>query len=138
MDKNLVVQDWYQALVEECDAIVTETVFLARWQLIEGYHKLGSRILEDYKNFERQNVYGKDIVQCIARSTGKSKRTIYYAIQFASKYKDINELPEGKNISWYKVCTKLLPETNKEDLGCSHLYTEVVTLCKACNHRISL
>ncbi len=133
---NLTTQDWYQALVEECDAIITETIFNSRWELIKGYHALGKRILEEQGNFERYKIYGKDIVQDIAKSTGKSKRTIYYAIAFATKFPDVNTLPEGKNISWYKVCTKLLPESRKGEPHCEHEEVIEVKVCKTCNHQM--
>ncbi len=108
--KELEQQEWYSSLTEDCDAIITETVFNSRWELIKGYHELGKRILLDLPKFEEYKAEGESAVQCIAKSTGKSQRTIYYAIKFARKYDDINQLPEGKNISWYKVCNQVLTE----------------------------
>lgn len=136
MNTELITQDWFNALIEECDAIITETVFNSRWEVLEGYHKLGKRILEEHNNFERNKIYGQEIVQRIAKSLGKNKRTIYYAIQFAQKYADLNQLPEGKNISWHKVCTKILPKGREEDLACKHEEFIMVKVCKTCHHRI--
>ena len=139
MNKQLKTEEWFAALLEDCDAIITETVHNARWDTIRGYHDLGKRILQENHNFERSKVYGEDIVQCIAKSIGKSKRTIYYAIRFAEQYEDINSLPEGKNISWYKVCTKVLPAAT-QNLGtdCGHDEIEEVMIkrCKCCNKKI--
>lgn len=42
-----------------------------------------TRILEDNHNFERNKIYGKEIVQHVAISLGKSERTLYLAVQFA-------------------------------------------------------
>ena len=39
--------NWYQDLVEECKAIITEAVFTSRWALVEGYWNLGKRITEE-------------------------------------------------------------------------------------------
>jgi len=66
-------------MIGDCRSIITECEFTARWALIEGYHTLGKRILQEHNNFERQKIYGKDILQCIAKSLDKSKSTIYSA-----------------------------------------------------------
>ncbi len=103
-------EEWYQALIEECQAIITESVFTSRWTLIEGYHMLGKRIPEENANFRKAKVYGKKITQRVATSLNKSQRTIEQAIQFAKKYPELDELPEGKNISWHKICNYYLPQ----------------------------
>ena len=54
--------DWYIALIEESQAILTEAEFQARWALVEGYHRIGKLILEQYPNFEREKIYGEKIV----------------------------------------------------------------------------
>jgi len=105
---NLNSQDWYIQLLEDSKAILVETEFSARWALVEGYHELGKRILEDKQKFEDSG-YGKKIVQCIGNSLGKSENTIYYAIQFARKFPNLETLPEGKDTSWYRICNELLP-----------------------------
>lgn len=109
MPINLVEQEWYSELIEECKNIITETIFTSRWALVEGYHKLGERILEENDNFERVKIYGQEIVQRVATSLEKSGRTIQFAIQFAKKYPSLDSVPEGKNISWHKICNKYLP-----------------------------
>jgi len=38
------IQEWYDLLVEDCKAIVTEAVFTSRWALVQGYWELGQRI----------------------------------------------------------------------------------------------
>ena len=50
-------QEWYENLVEECKAIITEAVFTSRWALVEGYWKLGERVSGENKNFERNAIY---------------------------------------------------------------------------------
>lgn len=112
--EEIETQEWYIHLIEQCQAIITEAGFHSRWMLIEGYHQLGKRILQDYDNFDRVKIYGQEIVQCIAISLEKSPRTIYQAIQFAKQYPDLSLLPEGKNISWYKIVNKYLPKSKNE------------------------
>lgn len=123
MDDTIILKpdniepEWYAALIEECKAIITETIFNSRWALVEGYHALGVRILEENDNFERAKIYGEKILQRVAQSLKISRRMVYYAIQFARKYPDLAKVPEGKNITWKKLITKYLPapkETKNE------------------------
>lgn len=102
-------QEWFIALVDECQAIITETEFTARWALIEGYHLLGVRLLEAHDNFERAGIYGREIASRVSQSLGKSRRTVERAVQFARQYPDLAELPGGKAVSWRQICNELLP-----------------------------
>lgn len=106
--------DWYDVLVDECKAIITEAVFNSRWALVEGYHQLGERIVNE-TNLDRKEVYGKKILQGLAKSIGVGERTLYYAVQFYDKYPSLDMLPDGKNISWNKIITKYLPAPKKLD-----------------------
>lgn len=106
--------DWYNALIEECKAIITETEFTARWALVEGYHHLGKRIASDpeFVKFSKGN---NSSLQRVANSLGKSPRLIYYAVQFAEKYPSLDKVPGGKAVSWRDVCHKLLPAPKAKD-----------------------
>jgi len=106
---KLIKQEWYQHLVEECKAIITEAVFTSRWALVEGYHVLGKRMRKD-NNVTEFAKGSKTFVQDLARNLNTSDRTIYYALQAFDKYPDIQKLPEGKNITWNKLITKYLPK----------------------------
>jgi len=101
--------DWYQVLVEDCKAIITEAVFSSRWALIEGYHQLGERLLTD-ASYQRHAKGNKSSVQDLAQNIGTSERTIYYAMQFYEKFPRLDLLPDGKNISWNKIVKQYLPE----------------------------
>ena len=87
------------------------------------------RILEENDNFKRKKIYGKEIVKHISESLQIGERRIYYAIQFARKYpnleKFLNKAEEGKNLSMTKVIRKYLPEPQKEKeerlKRCKHL-----------------
>ena len=39
--------EWYQSLIEDSKAIITEALFTSRWALVEGYHALGKRIRKE-------------------------------------------------------------------------------------------
>ena len=102
----LADQEWYQHLIEDCKAIITERKFNASWKLIQCKWEIGDRILKENDNFERAKIYGKEIVRRVALSLNARKREIYLCIQFRKKYPDLNELPEGKAITWHKIVHK--------------------------------
>lgn len=114
-DEIIVREEWFDALVEDCKAIVTEAVFTHNWSLVEGYHQLGERIVTDsnYKKWEQ----GKAgvVLSDLIKLTGIAAPTIYRAIRFYEKYPDLSLLPEGKNVTWNKVITKYLPEEKEEE-----------------------
>tara|TARA_Y100000310_G_C20579340_1_gene762157 strand:+ start:114 stop:872 length:759 start_codon:yes stop_codon:yes gene_type:complete len=85
-----------------------EAEFTSRWVLVEGYHSLGLRILQENNNFEREKIYGQEIVKRVSISLGKGTRTIRKAVQLAREYPDLALLPEGKNTSWHKICNTYL------------------------------
>ena len=128
-NQEISVEKWYQALVGDCQGIISEAVFISRWALVEGYHNLGKRILEEHDNFERNKIYGEGIVRGLAQSLNMSSRILWYSIQFVQKYPDLSKVPEGKNITWNKIITKYLP-TSKEKPNVSY-YLE----CPKCGYR---
>ena len=135
---EIETQEWYIHLIEQCQAIITEAGFHSRWSLIEGYHQLGERILQEHDNFNRAKIYREEIVQRVANSLGKSSRTIYHAMQFARQYPDLNLLPEGKNISWHQIVDKYLPE-KKEDKKEQIKDSSVISvICPRCGHQFKI
>lgn len=76
-------------------------------------------------------------MQRLAESIDASPRTVWYAVQFARKFPDLNKagLPDGKNVSWTKLTRQYLPQYGGED--CEHKETETITQerCIRC-HRI--
>lgn len=106
MSKELIKQEWYENLIEECRVIITEAVFTSRWALVEGYWKLGERIREEGDKITK-------LLQQVAVDTKVSERTLWYALQTYDKYPDINKIPEGKNITWKKLITKYLTAPKK-------------------------
>ncbi len=114
MTTDLTVQsESFQALVDECKAIITETVFTSRWALVEGYHQLGERIQTD-EEWQKYAQGNNERLQGLAKNIGISGRTLYYAIQFYDKYPKLDLVPDGKNISWSKLITKYLPKVARE------------------------
>ena len=104
----------YDALIEDLKSILVEGVYASRWRLIETYHQLGMRILEDASFQKHAKGNESSFLPHVAGIIGISERTLYRAIQFAEKYPIIEKLPEGKNISWTKIIRKYLPEPKGE------------------------
>ena len=107
-------EQWFNSLVEDCKDIVTESSFTSRWSLVEGYHLLGSRILQDEVKLTQGGTDLRKRLQELAKFIGKRERSLYYAVEFVRKFPDINALPEGKDINWYRIIHKYLTtETDK-------------------------
>jgi len=123
-------QEWYQSLVDDCQTIFVEGVFNAKWTLIETYHGVGSRIIAETASFERANIYGQNIVQDLAQAIGKSTRTVHYAIALATQYPDLNDLPEGKNISMNRLITKYLTAPKDVPARPATYYNGLATLTR--------
>lgn len=105
---NLTIKSWYSELVSECQAIFTEKFFNHRWELVELYHLIGTRILEESKNAK-----WSELIKPLSLDLNIHERNLYYAVKFAEKFPDINSLSEGKNCSWSKV-RKMLPAHPQE------------------------
>ena len=122
---ELIKDEHYQLLVEQIRVTITEAVHNSRWALIEGYWNVGKLIRE---NFTGDNLTKR--LQGLAVDVGTSQRTLWYALQFYDKYPSLDQVPEGKNISWNKLITKYLPETTRE----TQEYENWVE-CPNCHHR---
>ena len=48
--QNELQTDWFNHLIDDCQNIIVEAEFTSRWVLVEGYHALGTRILQEYNN----------------------------------------------------------------------------------------
>ena len=112
-----ITADELQSIIDDVKATITETKFIARWVLVEGYHKIGER-LQGVKN-KRQ------LIVTVTQQTGVKERNLYRAIQFYEMYPDLNKLPEGKDTSWHNICNKYLPAPKDEP-------EPVTCVCPAC------
>ena len=139
--KNEIIEikkdEWYQELVEEGKAIMTEAVFTSRWALVEGYWNLG-KLIRDEKHLKKwaQKEAGA-VLQGLAKDLGIPMRTLHYALKSYDKYPKTSQIPEGKNITWNKLTTKYLTgrKSEKEE-ECEHEDTYTITICRECGQRI--
>ena len=127
MTEAITIQPWYQTLVDELKDIIIESEFTARWTVVEGWHMVGKRILQDEANFTNGGYTLDGLSKQVATSLEKSQRTVEYAIQFARKYPELNECPVGKEASWHSVC-KLLSSPSGE----TKQQKEDFIVCKSC------
>ena len=118
-----IIESWYTSLIEDLTDLIIEKTFTSRWELIDCYHRVGTRILQENDNFERAKIYGENILQGLAKSIGRSQRTLSYAVKFAKLYPDLNLLPEGKTVSWNHIINKYLTDgTEKKVVKKADLY----------------
>lgn len=115
LPEEIATAEWFTTLLDDAKSIIVEHEFTSRWALIEGYHALGKRILEENDNLNRTATYGKGIVNAISQSIGKNPRSVHYAVAFARQFENLDSLPEGKNVSWFKITQKYLPKPKDED-----------------------
>jgi N6-adenosine-specific RNA methylase IME4 len=110
-------EEWFQGMVQECQAAIVEAVFRSRWSILEGWHAVGQAIIAEKANIEKSGASEEGVVSRLSQAMSVSKRSLWRAVQFARRYPDLNTLPDGKNITWNKVCSELLPEHRKEKEG---------------------
>lgn len=129
INNKLTTNKWYKDLKLDCNNIISKGILRAKWELVEAYHQLGKRILLENDNFKRNKIYGHGIAQRLATDLNLSVRNIYRAMQFSKKYPDLQKVPEGKNVSWYKICNKYLSESVELD---SEVREELRHACPLC------
>ena len=111
--------EWYENFVEEARAIIVETATNSRIEVIKGKWLLGKLVTEKENLFERAG-YGDKVIETSARDIGMSASHLWKCVQFYKKFqfnefdRVERELPEGKNISWFKLYTQYLPESTEE------------------------
>lgn len=106
------MNDELESLIADCKSIYVEKDFESRWARVEMYHQIGERI----KQSQVYKCDGSKIFVTVTKNTGIKERNLYRAVQFVEMFPDLNKLPEGKNVSWHKICNDYLPKpTDKEE-----------------------
>ena len=111
----------YQSLLEDIRDIITTKGTEARMTVIETKWLIGKDIVDSLVKLKRFE-YGKGIVEQLAKDLKISASGLYKCLQFykqfpADSFDDVlSKLPEGKNLSWYKITQQYLPDvkTNKK------------------------
>lgn len=119
-DLSLRNEEWYQSLVTEVKAIVIERSLNSRLEIIQGKWEIGQRVNDENDNLERNKVYGKKIVENIAKDIGISSSDLYFCTKFHKEFKAdtfedvLAKLPDGKDLSWYKITQKYLGKRDEK------------------------
>ena len=112
-DEALNANGWMQALADDIKAIHVERIYRARQEVIICYHEIGERIVTD-ANWQKWQRGNENKLSYMTELSGISERDLRRAIQLYEKYPRIEKLydeaDEGKNLSWYKVVNKYLPD----------------------------
>lgn len=136
--KQLQDHEWYQALLEELKAIMTEGIFNMRDIVLTMKWNVGNRILEDKDKHQKGITY---LVQHIAANGKWQERELWNCIKFNRKYPGNTfeeaitkkPLPEGKNTSWNKICNLYL--SGKVE-NCQHKWQEqIYWKCEKCSQK---
>ena len=139
---NLITSEWFYVLIEDCKTTIVEKRYRVAIEVLEMKWQLGDRILQDTGNFERAQIYGRQIIVTVSKALDCSEREIYRCIQFRKKYPELNDLPEGKNITWHKIVNQYLPEKSKSEEDnpeqeCQHEKVEILIRCARCRERLA-
>ena len=126
-NQQLTKQDWWAALVEECHATYDQKTYESKMTIVEMWHMIGTRIIEDIPKFEAMGIEEGKVSALVANHADLGIRSVQRAIQFARKYKSVEKLPGGQyKQSWHKVCNELLPAPREKDeeeqKECSHKF----------------
>lgn len=119
-DTGIQNEEWYQGLIEDCRAIIVERSMNAKMEVIEGKWELGQRITEENVKMDRKEIYGKKIIENLSRDLGASTTDLWNCVKFykqleVKEFGDvIAKLPEGKNVTWYKITLWLGGRTEEE------------------------
>jgi hypothetical protein len=125
--------DWYDALVEECTAIVVEKSKIARQEVLEMYLLLGARILE-----ESRHAPVSKLVESVSGDIGVGKTNLWKAVAVVKKYgSDPNKLPiEGATLSWNKAKNLVTaPTAVGLEVACRHKDFYTLKICRSCGYR---
>jgi hypothetical protein len=127
MEKALITEKWIEDLAQDIQAAISTKVFEARWALIELYHYIGGEIkkaLDEHPDYSKD-----DVITVLSKKLDRSRRTLYYAVEFYETYPDLNMLPEGPNISWNKIVTKYLTTPKEKVEEREHEHKWVCVIC---------
>jgi len=114
-------EEWYKLLLDDLKAIITESVFTSRIELIKGKWLFGERLVTDENYKKTPGEHKESFLKGIAVELNAHIKEIYRCVQFYEKYPNktfdtvCQSLPEGKNISWHKLTNIYLPETSAKE-----------------------
>lgn len=107
--KAVMPPERWDSLIEDCKEIIVEHVTRTREAIIEMKWHLGDRLMEEGEEEISQ------VLQRIAEELHVGERDLWYCLAFRKKFPRLEEVwqkaPEGKNISWHKLCNHYIDFT---------------------------
>ncbi len=138
MTKAIIKDEWYDTLVEECQAIITETIYVSRQAIIEGKHQIGLAICTN-PQFKKMQGNREANLQQLFQDIGLGRSEGYACVSFYEKYPNLSTLLEKsedqKNLSWNKIVKSYLyTPTQAHHKECEH--ENIIKICNDCKKRI--
>lgn len=121
--------DWFNAVLEEIGALITETRFTVEESIIRAKHEVGKIIVQN-----ETNAPPAEIILNVSRELKVSTRTIEQAVQFYRYDPELKILQEGKNISWRKCLARIQKPSLKEP--CKHTEVKTIIICADCGDKL--
>ena len=133
-NRESIQSNWYQSLVDDCNSIMVEAESRGKWVIVEGYHSLGMRILQDEPRMVQGGSTLRETLSHVTKLLNTKERTLYRAVQFAKKFPVLSELPEGRDTSWRKICNDYLPEHTEPNQPKFDENIEMQHECPSCGY----
>lgn len=143
-ETSLKNEEWYQYLLEDCEAIRVERKFNANLETLQGKWEIGERITQANNEMERKKVYGKRVIENLSNDMGVSTTDLWNCVKFYKEYNQpevehidfekniVPKLPEGKNTNWYKLTLSLggRKENEKDRVKVVYRLTDILEAFK--------
>lgn len=100
----------YENLIEQCKEVLVERQFNARFEYMASRWEVGQLVSEYYESYKRDGMFAS-----LSEQLAVGESELYRCVQFYKKFPALDWdsamriLPEGKNLSWNKVKTNILP-----------------------------
>lgn len=82
----------YMDALEDAKQIMVESGFASRWATIQGYHELGTLIIQNALD-----------INLVANYVQKPLESVTAAVRFAQQYPSLDDFSSGKNIGWSTI-----------------------------------
>jgi len=109
--QDIEQSEWYKSLIDNILDTFNHYNVTVIETLQQCYWEIGAQINQAKEYFHKAGIEANDnICNAIAKNTGKSQRTIYYAIKLNETFKNPIDIP---TIPWNKLIKQYLTESKK-------------------------
>jgi len=108
LNPPFIEEPWYQNIVEDIRASITEILYIRQIETIRLKWEIGNTIFMARKYIEK---YGSledaknNVIRQLSKDVGISERELYRCLAFREKFDSFEEIEQKfpKNISWHKL-----------------------------------